>query len=400
MIIQFLYDLLSLIPDFVLAALLLVVAIVVAGLARKLIVKLLKLVKFEKLLAKIGVKDENNDFVMDFIGKVIYFIVIMLFVPGILDNLGLSSVAAPIEGMIATFIAFIPKLVAAAVIAVIGVFLAGLIRDVLKPVLALIKIDRFQEKLGLKADDAVKFSNIILNIVYGLLLLIVFACAIGQLNIPVISTPVNNIIYKIFAVIPNILAAVVVIGIGIFIANIVSALLRGLLVSVGADLFVARITGNEEIKFSISKIAANVVKYLIALIFVVEGIQALGLPVLVSIGSAIIGYLPELLSVAIIVLAGGFAAFIVDKALAKKNACKVCVLIAKTLIYTVTAFLALIQLGIAEAVISTIFVLIIAALCVAFALAFGIGGREFAANTLKKVENKLDGDCCCKKDEE
>ena len=145
MIIQFLYDLLSLIPDFVLAALLLVVAIVVAGLARKLIVKLLKLVKFEKLLAKIGVKDENNDFVMDFIGKVIYFIVIMLFVPGILDNLGLSSVAAPIEGMIATFVAFIPKLVAAAVIAVIGVFLAGLIRDVLKPVLALIKIDRFQE---------------------------------------------------------------------------------------------------------------------------------------------------------------------------------------------------------------------------------------------------------------
>ncbi|MBR4090039.1 MAG: hypothetical protein IKK28_04075, partial [Mogibacterium sp.] len=164
---------------------------------------------------------------------------------------------------------------------------------------------------------------------------------------------------------------VVVIGIGIFIANIVSTLLRGLLVSVGADLFVARITGNEEIKFSISKIAANVVKYLIALIFVVEGIQALGLPVLVSIGSAIIGYLPELLSVALIVLAGGFAAFIVDKALAKKNACKVCVLIAKALIYTVTAFLALIQLGIAEAVISTIFVLIIAALCVAFALAFG-----------------------------
>ena len=195
MLVNVLYNILSIIPDFVLAALLLVVAIVVANLASKLIVKLLKLCKFGKLLSKLGVNEENHDIVLGFIGKVIYFIVVMLFVPGILDNLGLSSVAAPLTSMISTFVAFIPKLIAAAVIAIIGVFLAGLIRDMLKPVLALIKIDRFQENLGIKAEDAVKFSNIIVNVVYGLLLLIVFACSIAQLNIPVISTPVNNIIY-------------------------------------------------------------------------------------------------------------------------------------------------------------------------------------------------------------
>ena len=36
------------------------------------------------------------------------------------------------------------------------------------------------------------------------------------------------------------------------------------------------------------------------------------------------------------------------------------------------------------------FVLIIAAVCVAFAVAFGIGGRNFAANMLAKLEKKID----------
>ena len=36
------------------------------------------------------------------------------------------------------------------------------------------------------------------------------------------------------------------------------------------------------------------------------------------------------------------------------------------------------------------FVLLIAAVCVAFAVAFGIGGRNFAANMLAKLEKKID----------
>ena len=45
----------------------------------------------------------------------------------------------------------------------------------------------------------------------------------------------------------------------------------------------------------------------------------------------------------------------------------------------------LIQLGIATTIVSAAFIIVLGALAVAFAIAFGIGGRDFAANTLKKL---------------
>lgn len=66
-------------------------------------------------------------------------------------------------------------------------------------------------------------------------------------------------------------------------------------------------------------------------------------------------------------------------------------LIAKVAIYVITAFVCLSQLGVAIAIVETTFLFIIAALCVAFAIAFGVGGCTFAANTLEKLEKKLDG---------
>lgn len=399
-ILNFFNSLLQLIPDLVLAAIFIVIAVVVAGLAKKLIVKLLKACKFEKLLTKIGVKAENSESIISFIGKLVYFIIILLFVPGILDNLGLSSVANPITSMISTFIAYIPKLVAAGLVLAIGIFLAKLVKDILKPVLNALKVDKLQEKLGVKTNEKFTFSNIIVNIIYGLIILVVVASALDQIGLDVISNPVNNIVASIFGIIPNILAAIVVIAIGVFIANLVANLLCGLLVSVGADSLIEKITGNSESKLSISKICSTVVKYLIAVIFVIEGVQAIGLPILTTIGMAIIGYLPELLSVVLIVLAGVIVSKIVDKALSKKEcACKACVALAKTCIYVITAFLALNQLGIAPEIVNTTFVFIIAALCVAFAVAFGFGGRQFAANTLKKVEEKMEPKCDCEKED-
>ena len=67
-----------------------------------------------------------------------------------------------------------------------------------------------------------------------------------------------------------------------------------------------------------------------------------------------------------------------------------CAVVAKVAIYVLTAFLCLSQLGVASAIVETTFILIIAAVCVAVAIAFGVGGRTFAANTLEKLEKKID----------
>jgi hypothetical protein len=93
----------------------------------------------------------------------------------------------------------------------------------------------------------------------------------------------------------------------------------------------------------------------------------------------------------IILAVGIFAANTAETALVKKfPAAKASALAAKVAIYVLVAFLCLSQLGVATAIVETTFILIIAALCVAFAIAFGVGGRKFAADQLTRLEKKID----------
>ncbi|MBR4082776.1 MAG: mechanosensitive ion channel [Lachnospiraceae bacterium] len=388
---NFFGNLLSKVPDILMAIIILVIAFYVAKYAKQLVVKLLKSVKAEAILSKLGIKDTVTNSSIEFVGKLVYFVVFLLFLPGVLDKLNLYSVSTPISAMVTSFLAFIPKLIAAGIIVAVGLFIANIVRDLLIPVLKAVKVDSIQEKAGIKASETTSFSSIIANIIYGLIVLIVITSALDQLNISAISVPANQIVYSIFAIIPKVLAAIVIIAAGIFIAKLVAKLLESLLAGVGADSLLEKITGNEVKKVSLSKVISEVVKYVLVIIFMVQGINVLSLPVLTSVGSAIIGYLPAVLVAVIVLAIGMFAANTVEAAIVKKfpNA-KASAFIAKIAIYVFVAFICLNQLGVAIEIVEKTFILIIAALCVAFAVAFGIGGRNFAANTLEKLEKKMD----------
>ena len=372
------------------AILLLVVAFIAAGLAKKLIIKLLKAVKAEKLLGKLGAEESVAESAITFVGKLVYFVVFLLFLPSALNRLGMSSVSAPITNLVDRFLAFVPNLVAAAIIITVGLFVAKLIKDLLASLLKAVKVDALQEKAGIKATDSASFSNIIANVVYGIIVLVVITTGLDQLRVPAISNPANNIVASIFAIIPSVLAAIVIIAAGVFIAKLVAKLLEGLLAGVGADSLLEKVTGSAK-KVSLSKVISEVVKYVLVIIFLVQGINVLNLPVLTNIGAAVISYLPAVLTAVIILAIGMFAANTAEAAIIKKfpNA-KGAALAAKVVIYVFVGFVCLSQLGVAIAMVEKTFVLIIAAVCVAFAVAFGIGGRNFAANMLAKLEKKID----------
>lgn len=388
---RFLDSFLDQIPNVIYAILLLVVAFIAAKVVKSIVTKLLKAINAERFLGKLGVKDTVTNSSIDFVAKLAYFVTFILFLPGVLDKLGMYSVSAPITGMVNSFLGFIPKLVAAGIIIAVGMFIANIVKDLLTAVLRAVKVDALQEKAGIEASETTSFSSIIASVVYGVIVLVVITSALDQLGIAAISGPANAVVARIFAMIPDVLGAIVIIAIGVVIAKLVSKLLESLLAGVGADSLVEKLTGNTEKKIALSKILSAVVKYVLVVIFLVQGINVLDLPVLTGIGTAVIAYLPAALSAVIILAIGLFAANTAEAALVKKfpNA-KASAMIAKVAIYVLVAFLCLSQLGVATAIVETTFILIMAALCVAFAVAFGIGGRTFAANTLDRLEKKID----------
>lgn len=390
---NFFSSIMQVVPNVIWAILLLVVAFVAANIVKSLVTKLLKAVNAEKYLNKLGVKDVSTDSSVTFIAKLAYFITFLLFLPGVLDRLGMNSVSYPITGLVESFLGFIPNLVAAGIILAVGIFIANLIRQLLIPVLKAVKVDEIQKKAGIEASDSASFSAIIANVIYALIILVVITSALDQLAVRAISVPANAIVTTIFNAVPNVLGAIIIIAVGVFIAQLVAKLLEALLAGIGADTLIEKITKTPSVKIVLSKVISNIVKYVLIVIFLVEGINILNLSALTSVGAAVIAYMPAVLSAVIIIGAGIFAANVAGNALEKKfpNA-KAGALAARTAIYILAAFLCLSQLGVATTIVETTFIVIIAALGIAFAIAFGIGGRAFAADVLEKLEKKMNSD--------
>lgn len=388
---RFLDSLLSQIPNWIYAVLLLVVAFIAASIVKTLATKLLKAMKAEEKLAKLGVKDASTGSSIEFIAKLAYFVTFLLFLPGVLDKLGMNSVSQPITNMVNSFLAFIPKVVGAGIIIAVGIFIAKIVRDLLIALLRATKIDQLQAKAGILVTETSALSTIISNVIYGVILLVMITSALDALGIEAISRPANNIVNSIFDMIPYVLGAIVIIAVGVFISNLVAKLLGSLLAGVGTDKLIEKMTGTAPKKVVLSKLISSIVKYVLIIIFIVQGINVLHLPVLTDIGASIIGYMPAVLSAVIIVAIGLFAANTAETALVKKfPEAKASALVAKIAIYVLTAFLCLSQLNVANVIVETTFILIIAALCIAFAVAFGVGGRKFAETTLDKLEKKMD----------
>ena len=69
---------------------------------------------------------------------------------------------------------------------------------------------------------------------------------------------------------------------------------------------------------------------------------------------------------------------------------KATAILLKVLVIILGVFVTLYQLGVAIDLVNSTFIIILGAIAVAFAIAFGIGGREFASHMLAKAEKKLD----------
>ena len=99
------------------------VAFIAAGIAKWLVTKLLKLLKLDKKFDKWGVNEGQIGTSMKFVGKLVYLIVFLLFLPSALEAIGITSISNPINGFVGSFIDYVPNIIAAAILIYVGVLL-------------------------------------------------------------------------------------------------------------------------------------------------------------------------------------------------------------------------------------------------------------------------------------
>ncbi|MBP7273078.1 MAG: mechanosensitive ion channel [Saprospiraceae bacterium] len=118
------------------------------------------------------------------------------------------------------FVAGVPKITGALVIGILGWLLSKFVSRSIYKFLTHLKIDRYADPLQevefiRKANIRISISKILSSAVYGFLLLIFLIAATDILNLPALSILISNLL----AFLPNILVAIITLGIGAFAAN-------------------------------------------------------------------------------------------------------------------------------------------------------------------------------------
>lgn len=193
---------------------------------------------------------------------------------------------------------------------------------------------------------------------------------------------------------PSIVGALLLLIIGWIVAGFVGGLVTRLLRKVGLDEIATKagITAflqRARMNLDAAALVGGIIKWYVRLIFVVMAANAVGITAVSQVLNQILGFLPNLL-VALLILGAfawlaGLTRSLVTGATESAGVQNSGVL--ATLAYaTVLGFgivAAASQIGVAATLINILFTGVVAAVALAFALAFGIGGREEAAKVLR-----------------
>jgi hypothetical protein len=192
--------------------------------------------------------------------------------------------------------------------------------------------------------------------------------------------------------IPNLVGCLVILFIGYLIARLVKAGVAKLLEAVGLDralsgsqagTYVERMSPGARP----SRLVAVVAFWFIFIYAIAAAIGALKIPALTGFMSNVQNYLPNVIAAVLILVIGvalaGIAGSLVDRLLGDTAAGRMARTVAPTLILAIVAFMVLNQLHIAPAIVTVTYIALIGMLAVAGALAFGLGGRELAADMMR-----------------
>ena len=373
------------------AVLLLVLAYFIASAVRSMLKALLNKTSFCKSQED-GAKKES---IVEYIGDIAYLFVMLLFVPGIFSALGASTIATPILDMMRSIWSFLPNLLGAGIVLMLGNLVAKLIRQLLAPALKKANVDKLQEKLGCETPSEVSLSETLAYLVYVLILIPVIIAALQVLKLDVLTAPATMMLQEILTYIPLVAAALFVAGLGVVLGRLVSQIVTRLIAASGADEKVKEFIGETSYKFSLSGIVGSILNGVIVILFTVQGVNLLKLEILTKVGTAIIGYLPNILAAVLVMAAAWIGSAAAQRAF-EKNGFTCCAAFIRGLILIIAGFMILSQLGIAVSIVNEAFIIILTGAALAFAIAFGIGGADIVKKYLAKraLEN-----CCADKEE-
>jgi Conserved TM helix len=342
------------------------------------------------------------------LAETVYWLVFLLFLPGILSALGVEGMLAPLLVMLNQLLGFLPNLLAAGLILVVGWFAVRLIQRVVTGLLAGLGVDALSDRVGLGAALGNQRLSVLLGtILYVLLLIPVLLAALDALQLEALTLPVRDMLDDVLAALPRLFAAALLLAIAYVGGRLIGALVMNLLAAAGFDTLPRRLglaarepatadTSAPDATLRVggrtpSEVVGGLVLAAVLIFAAVEASSLLGFGVVAELLSQFLVFGGQIL-IGLLIFA--VALYLADLAAGVVRASSVpqprlMALVTRWAILLLGGAMALRQMGLANEIITVAFGLLLGAVAVAAAIAFGLGGREVAAEELREWREAL-----------
>lgn len=338
----------------------------------------------EKLSGEVGVSSLSSN-----IGEIFYWLVLLLFLPIVLSILGLTGLLIPVQNMVNDAVAYLPNLFITGVIIFVGYILAKIVRGIVEGLSNSLGLQTQAERVGLfKNSNVSKFLG---SFVFAVIIITTLIVAFEALGIEAISQPATSMLNEIMHAIPQIIAAGLILIVAYIVSRFVGRLVAELISGAGVDeipmkLDVQRFLGQTRV----SDVVGCLIVFFTMLFAVSEAANRLGLEQVSVLIAMFIQFGASILLGAVILVIGFWLANVVANVVQRGeyNSSRWLGNLVRILIMGLVIAMGLKAMGIADSIVNLAFGLTLGSVAVAFALAFGLGGRQPAERLLGDLLDK------------
>ena len=377
---------LTFIPNLIAAIAVGVIGWVIATVVRTAInAALAKTSMDERLSAKAGVKPMSST-----IADMVYWFILLVVLTMVLGQLELDGLFAPLTNMVDKIFSFIPNILIAGVVFVVGYIIAKVVRGIVTNLVSTFDVQKLATKAGLSEQNSL--PNIAGSLAFLVVIIPTIIAALNALKIDVIAQPATNMLNKIMEALPNIFMAIAILVVTFYVVRMVANIIKGLLENTQINQLPAKVGLQQTMG---NKRVSDLVGYaivLFAMLFAsIAAADLLGFEPISAIIAMFIAFGANIILGAIILFIGFWLANIIAGVVERsEQGSQFLANIVRVLIMGLVLAMGLKAMGIADSIVNLAFGLTLGAVAVAFALSFGLGGQEAAARFLRKMQDKMD----------
>lgn len=357
-----------------------------ASIIRGLVAKALAKTRLDqKLSNNVGVKPMSGT-----IADIVYWFILLLVLTMVLDRLGLNGLFMPLTNMIDKTFSFIPNALLAASVFFIGFVAARAVRGIVTNLVAGFNIQALATKAGINEKNSL--PTIAGSLSFMLVIIPFTIAALDALKVEAISRPATNMLNKVLESLPNVFTAAAILVVTYYVVRMLAGIVKNILANTQIDALPAKLGLQNALgEKKVSDLVGCAILFFAMLFAGIAAADLLGFEAISSIIAMFIAFGSQIILGAVILTIGfwlaGIIAGVVERS---EQGSKFLANIVRVLIMGLVLAMGLKAMGIADSIVNLAFGLTLGAVAVAFALAFGLGGRDAAARLLKRIQDKAE----------